>query len=563
MNAEQRMIPARQRVRHSMGDVSKSFPAGRSMLLRIAGHYPIFFAKAFSVTWFRSSVGSSSMKKELRILMVEDAAPDAVLINHELRKAGLRLRLRRVETREAFLHELERHPPDVILSDHGVPGFDGSAALAEARGRCPEVPFIFVTGAPGESAEEEKLKNGADDYVLKTRLHLLGPAIERVLRDVSARARHHQLESALLDAEEHLRLVSAEFKEYAAFLLDGEGRVAAWNPGAERMLGYTPNEILGQDFARFFPEEAASHDWPRRLLERAASDGRADETGWRLRKGGERFRAGAAIVALRSRVKGEQGFLCVVRDLTRPLPGETAGESGRARGGELEAAHREMEQFAYATALELRVPLRHIEAFSELLHKSAGERLDPKCRGYLKTISESAEEMSHLIDDLFTFSRIGQTDMYRLHLSLAEIAKEVVHDLRSETEGRHIEWVIGNLPEVEGDPVMLWQVMTNLISNAVKFTRPREQARIEIDNLKAEGEVIVYVRDNGVGFNMHYANRLFGVFQRLHTQEFEGTGVGLANVRRIIERHGGRVWAEGADGEGATFYFSLPAGGGK
>jgi light-regulated signal transduction histidine kinase (bacteriophytochrome) len=166
--------------------------------------------------------------------------------------------------------------------------------------------------------------------------------------------------------------------------------------------------------------------------------------------------------------------------------------------------------------------------------------------------------MGRLVDDLFTFSRIGQSEMYHLSLDLKDIAKEVIHDLRQESEGRNIEWVIGALPQVMADSVMLWQVMTNLISNALKFTRTKEQARIEIGAASEGGEHVIFVRDNGVGFDPHCADRLFGVFQRLHTREFEGTGVGLANVRRIIERHGGRVWAEGREGEGATFYFTLP-----
>jgi light-regulated signal transduction histidine kinase (bacteriophytochrome) len=217
-----------------------------------------------------------------------------------------------------------------------------------------------------------------------------------------------------------------------------------------------------------------------------------------------------------------------------------------------------LEKFTQAIALDLRLPLRRIESCSELLAKSTGDRLDPKSQSYLKAIAESAHRMIHLVDDLFTFSRIGQTEMYHLHLSLKEIAKEVIHDLRHEMEGRKVEWVIGDLPEVTGDSVMLWQVMTNLISNALKFTRVKEHTRIEIGAMDNEREHVIFVRDNGVGFNSGAADKLFGVFQRLHTGEFEGTGVGLANVRRIIERHGGRVWAEGAEGEGATFYFTLP-----
>ncbi len=496
------------------------------------------------------------MKKELRVLMIEDAAPDVVLINRELRKAGLRFRSRRVETRESFLHELEHHTPDVILSDHGVPGFDGFTALTEARKSCPEVPFIFVTGSPDERAHDDTLKGGADDYVLKQNLHLLAPAIERALRDADTRARHRQLESALLDAEEHLRLISAELKEYAAFMLDREGRIATWNPGAEQMLGWEPDEVFGQEFNRIFPKEAVDRAWPSQLLEQAKQRGRIEDTGSRLRKNGERFRASQSILAVRGEQQQLRGFLCLLRDLSQSVPAAFPGSP--EHNDQLQSAHREFEEFTHVIAGDLRMPLRHIESFCEILLKTAAEKLDPKSQNYLKTISDSAHKMSKLIDDLFTFSRIGQTDMYRLHLSLNEIVKEVIHDLRPEFENRAIDWRIGDMPEVEGDPVMLWLVLTNLVSNALKFTRNREPAVIEIGARAAETETVVCVRDNGVGFDPHRSGKLFNIFQRLHGKEFEGTGVGLVNVRRIVERHGGRVWAEGEEEKGAAFYFSLP-----
>jgi PAS domain S-box-containing protein len=498
------------------------------------------------------------MKKELCVLVVEDMPQDMALINHELRKAGLRFRSRRVESRDAFLHELEHHPPDVILSDHGMPGFDGFAALAEARNRCPEAPFIFVTGAPHESVATQTLQTGADDYVLKSNLNLLGPAIERALRESTARLNRSRLETALLDVEEQLHVLARELKDHAAFMLDTEGRVASWNPGAEQMFGYEPKEILGREFSEFFRGEAREHNQPQQLLEIAAREGRAQDDSSRVRKGGDSFSATTSIIALSGQSKNLRGFLCLVHDRTQHEMAERTSSQQVAR---LQAASREMEKFTHAIALDLQLPLRHIESFSELLAKTSAERLDPKSLGYLKTISEAAHRMSRLVDDLFTFSRIGQTEMYHLHLSLTEITKEVVHDLRQETAGREVEWVIGDLPEVMGDSVMLWQVMTNLISNALKFTRTRKPARIEIGATSNEREHVIFVRDNGVGFDPHYNDKLFGVFQRLHTKEFEGTGVGLANVRRIIERHNGRVWAEGIEGEGATFYFTLPRDG--
>ncbi len=495
------------------------------------------------------------MNKELRVLVVEDSPQDMALINHELRKAGFHFRSRRVESREAFLHELEHHPPDVILSDHNLPGFDGFAAIAEARNFCPNAPFIFVTGASREEAARGTLQTGADDYVLKDHLNLLGPAIERALGETKARANQLRLESALLDAEEQLYMLVKELKEHTTFLLDDRGCIASWNPGAGQILGHEPNDILGGEFAKLFAPKAREQDLPAAFVTLAADKGRAELSTFFSRKNGDTFPVEITLICLRGEANRTRGFLCVLHDCGQR---HSPGHPSENRVAQLEAATREMEKFTHAIGREIQVPLRHLESCSELLVKTALDQLDPKSQGHLKAISESARRMDRLVDDLLTFSRIGQTEMYRLNLSLKEITREVIHDLRHETDGRSVEWVLGELPEVSGDSVMLWQVMTNLISNALKFTRTRPRARIEIGSSDGENEHVIFVRDNGVGFAPRYAEQLFSVFQRLHKTDFEGTGIGLANVRRIIERHGGRVWAEGEEDGGAAFYFSIP-----
>ncbi len=229
------------------------------------------------------------------------------------------------------------------------------------------------------------------------------------------------------------------------------------------------------------------------------------------------------------------------------------------RARDLETSNNELESFAYSVSHDLRAPLRHVVGYSELLQKQASSLLDEKSCRFTQTILESAKRMGNLIDDLLAFSRIGRTETKNTLVSLDQLVKEVVAEIGQETAGRGIVWKIDPLPVCYGDRSMLRLVIVNLLANAVKFTRMRTQTEIEIGCADGEHAVEVFVRDNGAGFDMRYVDKLFGVFQRLHLpEEFEGTGIGLATVRRIIHRHGGEVRAEGGVDQGATFYFSLP-----
>jgi light-regulated signal transduction histidine kinase (bacteriophytochrome) len=228
------------------------------------------------------------------------------------------------------------------------------------------------------------------------------------------------------------------------------------------------------------------------------------------------------------------------------------------RTAQLEAANKELEAFSYSVSHDLRAPLRHINGYAHILQEDSAKELSQQGKNTLQRILASSQKMEKLIDDLLSFSRLGRKPMQKARVDMNATVRTVISLLEPETMYRQIEWVLGDLPAAHGDPSLIEQVYTNLIGNAVKYSRQREEARIEIGSCAQENEIVYFVRDNGVGFDMQYADKLFNVLQRLHSEsEFEGTGVGLAIVQRIIHRHGGRVWAEAEEDKGATFFFTL------
>lgn len=373
---------------------------------------------------------------------------------------------------------------------------------------------------------------------------------------------------------------------YCIISVSPEGIVTSFNPAAERLLGYSADEVAGKHTPELWhdPEEMARHA---RYLSLELGEtippgfevfaarprrGLAEEREWTfVRKDRSRVQASLSITALRDEEGGVTGFVGLIYDLTERKQVEEKihklnqelEQRVTERTAQLTEANKELEAFAYSVSHDLRSPLRHIDGFLGLLREQVADSLDAQGEHYMDTIAHAVKRMGELIDDLLSFSRMGRKEVFREAVDLGCLLKDVIQEFEPETQGRSIHWCIGDLPVVVGDRAMLRVVLANLISNALKYTQPRAQAEIQIgclpDQPGHENETVVFVRDNGVGFDMRYASKLFGVFERLHSlREFEGTGIGLANVHRVISRNGGTTWAEGKVDGGATFYFSLP-----
>jgi PAS domain S-box-containing protein len=343
--------------------------------------------------------------------------------------------------------------------------------------------------------------------------------------------------------------------DYAIFMLDARGCVASWNKGAHHIKGYAREEILGEDFAVFYTTEDRASGKPKRDLDIATRDGRFEEEGMRVRKDGSTFWGNIVLTAVRDRTNALAGFVKVTRDLTER---RGAQERAFAHDQALKAVNADLEAFTYSVSHDLRAPIRQIEGFSKILGEHLGTHIDPQVAYYLQRIQDGSQHMGRLVNDLLDLSQIGRKQVNLRLISLDTLLAQVLSNVQGEITHRDIEWRVDSFPAVMCDPGLMHIVFTNLLSNAVKYTRPRKKAVIEIGKMDVDGQLVIYVRDNGVGFNMKYADKLFGVFQRLHrTEEFEGAGVGLATVQRIIRKHSGRVWAESSVDDGATFFFTL------
>jgi PAS domain S-box-containing protein len=383
-----------------------------------------------------------------------------------------------------------------------------------------------------------------------------------VINDITERK---LAEKALQESEVKYRRIVDTANE-GIWTLDQDGRTTVVNARLVEILGYQDVEmVIGRLVTDFMCEEDLP-DHRKRMENRRQGLSETYERRFRRNDG----RAVWTLVSGSSVLDDEQQFVGTIGMITDITERKLAEQEilklnseleNRVieRTAQLESANKELEAFSYSVSHDLRAPLRHVSGYLELLTKRNYEQLDDKGKHYMQSISEASNQMGVLIDDLLNFSRAGRMEMKLDNMDMNKAIKDALAMLEQETKGRTIEWIQAPMPNVYADYAMVRQVWVNLLSNAIKYTRKCDIATIEIGSISDASENIFFVRDNGAGFDMNYAQKLFGVFQRLHSMEdFEGTGIGLANVRQVIKRHKGRTWAEGETDTGATFYFSIP-----
>ena len=377
-------------------------------------------------------------------------------------------------------------------------------------------------------------------------------------------------EKILMISRQRYQMLVDEVKDYAIIMLGTDGEILLWNKGAEKIKGYKEEEILGKSLSVFYTEEDIKSNKPQQLLALAAKDGRAEDEGWRVRKDGSKFWTDVIFTSIYNDDKQLVGFAKITRDISERKKLEekqrviSAQLEDRVkevakRTLQLETANRELEAFSYSVSHDLRTPLRAINGYSAMLKEDYETKLDVEGNRIINNIMTNAKMMGQLIDDLLAFSRLGKKELVYSLVDMHTLTENVISELL-QNESKHLHKItIGSLPPCEADPSLMKQVLLNLISNALKYSSKKSRPEIDIGYTDEETRVVYSIKDNGVGFDMAYADKLFGVFQRLHSQEeFEGSGVGLALVKRIIDKHNGKIWADAIENSGAAFYFSIP-----
>jgi len=392
--------------------------------------------------------------------------------------------------------------------------------------------ILGILGCYEDITESKKAEEELQSYRNK---------LEEVVRE---RTRELQLQAQIIN-QIHDSVVSTDLN----------GIVTSWNKGAENLFGYSENEAIGKPISFVYPEE--EQEYLRDQVITPLKEKGAHETEVTMRrKGGGDFQAILSLSMLHNEDGSPQGMIGYSLDITARKKAEAALLK---QADILEAANQELEAFSYSVSHDLRAPLRSIDGFSQALLDDYNDRLDEAGKDYLNRVRNASQRMARLIDDMLDLSRVGRHKLRREALDISAIADSVVRKLEEQNPNRSVKITIDPGLRAEGDSRLIETVLDNLIGNAWKYTANRDGAEIEVGSLNDTGETVFYVRDNGAGFDMRYATKLFGTFQRLHGSEFEGTGIGLATVMRVVTRHGGRVWGEGEVGKGATFYFTLPS----
>ncbi|KAF0216067.1 MAG: PAS/PAC sensor signal transduction histidine [Geobacteraceae bacterium] len=358
--------------------------------------------------------------------------------------------------------------------------------------------------------------------------------------DTRLKARLRKKEQQLKACESRFHSIITKSSD-GIVIVDRNGIVRSLNPAAENLFGVKRDELMGKPFGfRIITGETIDIDIITKTGKTVVAEMRAMETVWNGKATSYVF---LRDITARKRVEEEIEIL---------------NTNLAARAAELETANRELEAFSYTVSHDLRAPLTNINGYCQIMLHVCADRLDDECRGFMQRVFDEAQRMDHLINTLLNFSRLTRCEMHSKTFCLSETAQAVAAELRQKGHERRVTFTIAEGVEVDGDARLLRVVLDNLLSNAWKYTGKQESACIEFGVTESGGKPTYFVRDNGAGFDMRYADRLFCPFQRLHSkEEFEGHGIGLATVQRIIQRHGGRVWAEGEMGKGATFYFTL------
>ncbi|OGB06457.1 MAG: hypothetical protein A3E25_00410 [Burkholderiales bacterium RIFCSPHIGHO2_12_FULL_69_20] len=551
--------------------VMSALKAGADDYLAKADGFEARVAGTLNAALARFQADRERHVRALRVLYAEHNPLDIDLTRRHFERHAANIQLDGVHDAAAVMARLQQPagedgPCDVLLLDYRLAGDTGLDVLKWLRqDRGLDLPVVMVTGQGSEDVAAQAMRLGATDYVVKRDHYLM--SLPATLENAYHRVRAARDHAALRRSEERLALMlrGSSDAPWDLDLLRGERYVSPrlWQMLGRAQIDTTPDPVLAQGLLH--PDEQAA--LAQQL--RAALEGHGDtfEAELRLRhqaghfvpllaRGyilrdaqGRALRLSGTCVDLTERHRAE----AEVRELNASLERRVA-----ERTLALEQANHELEAFSYSVSHDLRAPLRAVDGLAALLQQDHDAALNDQGRERLRLLRASATRMAGLIHDLLEFARTARQTPRRTQVPVAALVRHCLEEFRGEIDARAVAVEIGALPDCSADPTLLRQVFVNLLGNAVKYTRRQPQARIEVGTETQQGQVVYVVHDNGTGFDMRHAKKLFGVFQRLHADvEFEGSGVGLAIVDRIVQRHGGRVWAQAAPGEGATFYFTL------